>query len=290
MAHKKLIEALDRTLQDLRDNKRLMGGVLLILSGDFRQILPVIPRSTPADEINACLKNSFIWPHVKKLSLTTNMRARISGDQNAQAFAEKLLQIGEGTFPVDESSGQIILTNELCNVIKTPEQLIQKVYPNINQNYVNSQWLFERAILATKNEVVNRINEIVQNMIPGHETIYKSIDTMVNENETVNFPTEFLNSLDVQGMPLHCVKLKIGSPIILLRNLDAPKLCNGTRLCVKQLLSNVIEAIILGGKEKGRSVFIPRIPLISNELSFSFKRLQFPVKLAYSMTINKAQG
>ncbi|CAG9773575.1 unnamed protein product [Ceutorhynchus assimilis] len=54
MAHKKSLEAMDRTLQELRGNSEVMGGALPILSGDFRQTL--IPESTLADEINACLK------------------------------------------------------------------------------------------------------------------------------------------------------------------------------------------------------------------------------------------
>lgn len=124
-------------------------------------------------------------------------------------------------------------------------------------------------------------------MIPGEEKIYTSIDTITDENQNVNFPTEFLNSLNVPGMPLYCLKLKVASPVILLRNLSSPKLCNGTRLCIKNLQNNIIEASIMTGKEKGKTVFIPRIPLISTELPFRFKRLQFPVKLAYSMTINK---
>lgn len=54
MANKKSVEAFHRTMQDLRGNQQLFGGALILLSGDFRQTLPVIPRSTPADEINAC--------------------------------------------------------------------------------------------------------------------------------------------------------------------------------------------------------------------------------------------
>lgn len=77
MAHKHSLEALDRSLKDIKNNARLFGGALLLLSGDFRQILPVIPRATYADEINACLKESYLWPSVTKLCLTINMRVRL---------------------------------------------------------------------------------------------------------------------------------------------------------------------------------------------------------------------
>lgn len=106
----------------------------------------------------------------------------------------------------------------------------------------------------------------------------------------MNYPTEFLNSLDLRGLPSHNLQLKIGTPIILMRNINQPKLCNGTRLAVKRLMNNLIEATILKGKFKGEDVFIPRIPMILSDMPFEFKRLQFPVRLAFAMTINKAQG
>jgi PIF1 helicase. len=53
---KKAIEAFNRTLQDLRDSTDIMGGMVVLLAGDFRQSLPVIQRGTPADEIRACIK------------------------------------------------------------------------------------------------------------------------------------------------------------------------------------------------------------------------------------------
>ena len=68
------------------------------------------------------------------------------------------------------------------------------------------------------------------------------------------------------------------------------QLCNGTRLKVINLKNFLIECTILTGNETGETVFIPRIAMIPSELPFQFKRLQFPIKLVFGMTINKAQG
>ena len=96
MAHKRALEALDRTLQDLRDNRAQMGGLAVVLSGDFRQTLPVIPKGTKADEIRASLKSSSLWTNVKIFKLSTNMRVYLFGDQLSGQFAKNLLQVGEG--------------------------------------------------------------------------------------------------------------------------------------------------------------------------------------------------
>ena len=56
------------------------------------------------------------------------------------------------------------------------------------------------------------------------------------------------------------------------------------------MLPRVLEATILIGKSVGEHVFIPRIPLISSDMPFQFKRLQFPVKPSFAMSINKSQG
>jgi hypothetical protein len=69
MSHRSHIEAIDRTLKDLRCNNKFMGGITFVFAGDFRQTLPVILKGTQADVVNACLKSSPIWNYVEKLYL-----------------------------------------------------------------------------------------------------------------------------------------------------------------------------------------------------------------------------
>ena len=126
--------------------------------------------------------------------------------------------------------------------------------------------------------------------MPGSLQIYKSIDTTCDADDAVNYTMEFLNTLEPSGVPSHILELKIGAPIMLLRNLHPPSLCNGTRLSVKKLMPNIIQATIMTGQAAGEDVFIPRIPIIPSDLPFQFKRLQFPVRLSFAMSINKAQG
>jgi ATP-dependent DNA helicase PIF1 len=218
------------------------------------------------------------------------MRVHLLGDETAGQFTQTLLTLGNGKTPVDSETGLIDLPASLCQLSQTESELRNRVFPNIVQQYKNHGWLCERAILAPRNDIVNVINNNIQALIPGGKQVYQSIDTMVEEDESVNYPTEFLNSLEPPGMPPHKLTLKIGTPVILLRNLDAPRLCNGTRLAIKQLRNHVIEATILTGCAKGEDVFIPRIPLQPTDVPFEWKRLQFPVRVAFAMTINKAQG
>jgi ATP-dependent DNA helicase PIF1 len=57
-------------------------------------------------------------------------------------------------------------------------------------------------------------------------------------------------------------------------------------------MNDIIEATILNVKFKGKDVLLPRIriPMILTDMSFEFKRLQYPVRLTFGMTINNAQG
>ncbi|KAF1863047.1 hypothetical protein Lal_00018892 [Lupinus albus] len=131
----------------------------------------------------------------------------------------------------------------------------------------------------------------------GEEREYLSSDSVdkseSNDNEALEGLTpEFLNSLRTSGLPNHKIKLKIGTPVMLLRNLDQGEgLCNGTRMIVNRLVNHVIKAKIMKGKNVGKLYYIPRMSMSPSQSMWPFKltRIQFLLIVSY-VTINKSQG
>ena len=122
-----------------------------------------------------------------------------------------------------------------------------------------------------------------------------SADTAVCDDqiEANNYPVEFLHSITHSGIAPHRFNLVQGAVVMLLRNLDIKKgPCNGTRLILRHLHSHVLNAEILTGACKRTKLFIPRITLAPSDakLPFILQRIQFPIRLSYSITINKSKG
>ena len=68
---------------------------------------------------------------------------------------------------------------------------------------------------------MDKINEMIMDKFPGIGHTYLSADTIAEEDMYNAYPTEFLNSITLSGMPPHSMTLKVGAPVILLRNLRA---------------------------------------------------------------------
>jgi len=124
----------------------------------------------------------------------------------------------------------------------------------------------------------------------------RSVDFVSNEDGIHHaYPAEFLQQLNASGLPSTLLCLKVGSLVILLRNLDLGEgLCNGTRMVVLNVRRKMLQCRIINKDRRFRDkvVFIPRIRLSPNTeiLPVPLKRLQFPVRLAFAMIINKSQG
>jgi hypothetical protein len=303
MMHKFAFEAVDRTFRDITQIDQPFGGKIFIFGGDFRQTLPIIPHATRAEITSASLSQSYIWKYIKIMKLTTNMRlCNLHNSQDnlkQKEFAEFLLQIGNGKYPTNQGTENIItLSSDMVMSKGKLIDLIDFVYPDLINNSGNINYMVGRAILTPKNDDANMISDMVMNKLPGNTIIYPSVDSAeLTENsyrqQSQVYPPEFLRSLKIPDLPPGELKLKVGVPIILLRNLNPSEgLCNGTRLIIRNMQSKVIDAEIITGSHIGKRVFIPRITLSpsDNNLPFILKRMQFPIRIAFAMTINRSQG
>ncbi|XP_022023686.1 uncharacterized protein LOC110923942 [Helianthus annuus] len=312
MVPKHAFEALDRTMTDVFSEGRSIrsdipfGGKVIVFGGDLRQILPVIPNGTRQEIVSASLSSSYIWAKCRLLRLTKNMRLTIGAEssnmKSIREFAKWIIDIGEGNVGDDNDGDAIIeipddlLITDICNPIQS---LIDFVYPSIIQQFRISGFFPERAILAPKNEVVHEINDRLLSLFPGDAKEYLSSDSICQTEQILDsfqqslYSTENLNALKISGLPNHRLVLKVGVPVMLLRNIDQQKgLCNGTRLQITFLGKRVIEAEVISGGNIGTRVFIPRINMIPSDkkIPFQFQRRQFPLSICFAMTINKSQG
>ena len=129
----------------------------------------------------------------------------------------------------------------------------------------------------------------------GVEHILTSVDTVGDLDSQTMFPTEYLNSLNLSGLPKHELKLKKNTVVILLRNMDIKAgHCNGTRYLVKEIgrYRLLLEKLNQTEGDKNTTLLLPRIPMSyeGKQFPFELKRLQFPIKIAFALTINRSQG
>jgi len=284
MANKYALMCINRLLKDIMGNDVPFGGKIIILGGDFRQVLPVVPHASRAATVQNSIKFSTLWPLFKVFKLTKNMRA--SADECE--FANFLLEIGNGEYPSNDG-GLVDLPASLISNLDIVSEIYGQSFP------LEASDLARCAILAPKNEHCDEINKRVLDLLPGESRTYTSVNTLITEDESelLQFPSEFLNSLEMTGLPSHELTLKEGAVVMLLRNLNPTKgLLNGTRLIVRKMYDNSLDLEIITGRNVGQRVLLPRIDLSPSDTTvpFSFKRRQFPIKLAFCITINKAQG
>ncbi|CAN1135100.1 ATP-dependent DNA helicase pif1 [Linum perenne] len=269
MVHRLSFEAVDRTLCDLMNTPLSgpqyspFGGKTVLLGGDFRQTLPVVPKGSREDNINASLPRSYLWNFCTLLHLHVNMRINslpintlpIFGGMQ---FSDWVLAIGNGTLPAEAFLPSIAadwITVPSKFLIKCKdnsiEQLIRQVYPSFQQSYQSLEYIKARAIVTPTNAVVSEINNLLLDQIPGSSKKYFSADSLSTTNANtatlqVEYPLEFLNSLSFNGVPEHILDLKPYVTVMLLRNINpAAGMCNGTRILLTHLGDYVLRGLIV---------------------------------------------
>ena len=211
MTNRLAFEALDRTLKDLTGNSQLMGGTCILLCGDFRQILPVVQGGTRGNIVDSCIKKSFLWEHTVVKHLQTNTRVHRYGNEAAGQFADQLLAIGNGKFPIKTNPDVIQLPQNMGTFVFNTSKLISRVHPDLLSNFRNMIWLLEHCNLAPLNKTTHAINIALVAQLPGDCVEHNFLDLVPDESQEVHFPIKFLNSLKALGLPLHLLSLKVSA-------------------------------------------------------------------------------
>ena len=302
MTHRYCVEALNRTLQDITRNKNLFGGKTILFSGDWRQIGPVTKgSSSPTDTVDVAFISSHLWNHVQRLRLTISQR-----DKEDPQYADFVQRVGENKIPLSEVNEQPMMplnnhclpnTDDHFQLQFTTDfnALINFVYPNINED--SKQWN-DRAILATTNHTVDCSNKDIASRTSGQFVSFLSSISLISDESNSNTAfadPQHLNQFNVTGVPPHDLKLKSNTLAMLVRNINFSEgLVNGQKCILHAISPNsrVIQAELLTEESPHPIVFIPRINFTAQvgRKGISFSRVQYPLRAAYSMSINKSQG
>ena len=293
---------LNNQLKDImRDQNHLFGNKVILLSGDFRQCPPVCPAASREYTISSSISKCSLFRHFKKIVFTENERLKLilkqqklseKEKQELRKFDKWINSIGNDTIEKisDLHPNAIEIPKKFIVDAKTEEEMIDQIY-NFECEHTGKYYQ-SRCILTPLNQSVDKLNEICFEKVANDtEKTYLSDDCVGLDDCPELYSQKFLNSISISGIPKHELKLKENIPIMLMRNLDSSEsLCNGTRLLVHKMHVYSIECTRLTDSED--KIIIPRMTLspATDKLGYEFKRKQLPVRLAFAMTINKAQG
>ncbi|XP_039311973.1 uncharacterized protein LOC105206659 [Solenopsis invicta] len=208
MAPRYALEIIDRTLRDIMNNALPFGGKIIVLGGDFRQLLPIKVHVLPEET----------------------------------EFAKFLLDMGDGI--LNDSNDNIQLPD--CCITPINADIVQDVYSDLIQNKEFDK-MAKCAILSARNVDVDEINKQVVKLFDAfEERIYTNIDSTENCNDNGDIDEailpEYLNTLSPSSLPPYELHLKPNCVIMLIRNLSINEgFCNGTRLMIIELADHLLK-------------------------------------------------
>ena len=279
MAHRFLIARLDRSLRDIRPDDRPFGVAVVVFIGDFRNIPPFVTNGSRAPIADSSIERSPIWANMRRRGLVRNLRL-VGGEDECATY---LLRIGDGEEITAEGEDSIELPIDICagasHVGGQRAELGRAVFPEIETRCADEEYLLSGAVLATKNEDIDRINDAITERFPGEMYDIKSADSVARGADAGLYPAEFLISIDVSGIPPRHLRLEVGIHVMILRNLNAAHgLRNGSNAIVRRIPPMRVGSDLFSSKNSGLREFIPRRPLQPSAaaLPFTLARYQLP--------------
>jgi len=293
MQHKSCFEAVNWTLNDIChvSDSSLFGKIPTVLGADFAQILQVVRRGSQQATVQAWRQHSSIGYSLQVLRLGTSMRIEANNsNQICIDFLKSLVNDANmyGKINLPAYIGRVETVGHLCD----------QLYPQalLTEAVTSHRALIGRAILAFKNDTVNDFNNSHLDKRRGTEHRFAATNKVELCQEAADsepYAVEYLQSINLASIPPSCLRLKIGVPLILIRNLSLKHgMSNRTRLRLLGINRNCLQVAILGGKCDGAIRLLLRIKLTTSdeELPFILEGKQFPVRLCFAMPVNKSQG
>ncbi|KAL6576235.1 hypothetical protein OROHE_000016 [Orobanche hederae] len=186
MTHRYCFEALNRSvvnvmrMPDGSCSSSVFGGLVVVLGGDFRQILPVVPKGSLHDIVHASIRSSQLWDSCEIGAVVESEDGavwRIQGI-NLGEFAEWIFNVGDGIAgdALGDGEAAVTLSNDILirDTIDPIEAIVENIYPDVLQTTSNPEIFKDRAILAPTNEIVDTINDYVMSLMPTKEMVYLS--------------------------------------------------------------------------------------------------------------------
>jgi len=305
--HRRFIEAIEHTfhhnifIDDVK--RRQLGrfcGVIVIVSGDPRQQLPISPGSDRFTLSSIGFHNSSVFDLFEQFSLTENVRIHPSvtvthKDQSIQPLHQWILNVGDGL----HQSNDIVVDG--CLFVSIPPQfycgdqldaLLDRIYghEDSGQLIIEPQFFADRVILTPLYKDVRLINSKMQRRYEqlGH------VVHMVNSHDSVTGKfgdVEDANTYSASLFPEHCLQLFIGCPVMCLRKYNN-QLANGDRAVVQSISTYRLGLRVLTGQSIGKLVHLPRMLFTPSNVSMKIQmnRLQFGVVVAFGITVSKSQS
>lgn len=290
MVSRAMLECVDRLLRDIMGTPFVpFGGKVMLLTGDFRQCCPVSDNENIEAGILMCLKRSLLWPEFTQLELTENVRA----DPEEHEFKNWLLDIGNGRSRVYDGQYMVRLPDRVvCR-----NNIVDQVFGEGPLNLMDQDRL-NNVILCPTNRDSLEINELILERLEGENHEYLSTTNILDRttglvSDNDDYPIEEALRITPNSFPPHILNIKVGAVVMLLKNWSvAFGLCNGSRLRVIQCNPNSVRCSVLNGPYAGNEYLFCRTEFRSNEgdAGIWLKRIQFPFRLSFAITINKSQG
>ncbi len=287
MVNADLMDAIDRSLRQARGKRGIpFGGVQVVMFGDPYQLAPVPPRG---DELR------YIQDHYRSFWFF-----------DAKVWTGGLAGDGGGMLDIGEHGAKLHV-HELVQIHRQSDDGFKSMLNAVRYGRVTkdiADVLNERGArtppdpepgeppiitLATRNDIVNSINSRHLAALAGREqTAHAEVSGDFGRGEG-NYPA------DAE------LKLKVGAQVMFLRNDtsmsgEPPRWVNGTIGTVTRILGESVRVEIDGEEvdvepavwERFRYSYDPGTKKLSRDVVAEFT--QFPLRLAWAVTIHKSQG